>query len=177
MSFKYIDHINQASGQISDSVKMLVYKHDSELFDKIPFENDLAFTEPLIFAYFNSNSNVKPTLEQILWSYFKDQDKSGTFEITGDKSGIIYIPEYGYFIIDHKEDKLTCSFDKVLKLHKNEEEVIYVFEPIQKIRDTSISLFTHPSPLLDSFFRDSMGKQIQVELLRDEQHINNFKYY
>ena len=90
---------------------------------------------------------------------------------------MVYIPEYGYLEDENKEEKLTCSFDKVLKLHKNEEEVIYVFEPIQKIRDTSISLFTHPSPLLDSFFRDSMGKQIQVELLRDEQHINNFKYY
>ena len=165
--------INSGFGQIADSMKMLLYKQAQEIFEKIDFGNDVAFTEPLLFAYFNLN--LIPSLDQLLWSYFKKESKSGTFEVISDKEGIFYIPEYGYLITDSKKEKLTLSFDEILELNRNGEKVKYTFEPIQKIGGTPISLFTYPSPLLDPFFQDSNGSQTSVTLLSDKSHIKNFE--
>ncbi|MDE0472045.1 MAG: hypothetical protein OXH57_08900 [Ekhidna sp.] len=96
-------------GQIADSMKMILYKQYPELFEKIDFENDAAFTEPHLFAHFNSNFKHRFTLKQLLWSYFKDSNKSEAFEAATDKAGTALLPEYGHLITDHKEEKLTCS--------------------------------------------------------------------
>ena len=172
---KYLDVVHSGFGQIAGYTKMLLYKHDQELFDKIDFENDRAFTEPFIFSYFNSDLSVKPTLDQLLWHYFKDEKKTKPFELSTDSTGIAYIPEHGYLLTHCKEEKLTASFDGKLVLHKNGAEVNYKFESIQKVGDINLSLFTYPSSLLNPFFRDSEGKQVQVTLLKNEWHIGHFQ--
>ena len=53
MNFKI--WIEAGYAQIADSMKMLLYKQKSELFERIDFKDDEAFTEPLLFAYFNLN--------------------------------------------------------------------------------------------------------------------------
>ena len=167
--------LSHGYGMVADSMKMLIYKQNPDLFNKIDFENDTAFTKPQLFANFNSNLEIRPTLDQILLSYFKELDESETFEVVTDNSGIIYIPEYGYLITNNKKERLTCSYDGNLKLHINSEVVNYKLEPIQKVGDTSVSLYTHSSPLLDPFFRDSNGKSVKVKLLKDELLINDFE--
>jgi len=81
---RYQKLIELGSGLISDSMKMLLYKQNLDLFEKIDFENDRAFTEPLLFAYFNSISELRPSLEQLLWNYFKEENKLKTFDLIID---------------------------------------------------------------------------------------------
>ncbi len=54
-------------------IQLLLYKEDSTLLEKIDFENDNIFLEPLLFTYFNSkkyNSFPKEVLEEIMQGYF-----------------------------------------------------------------------------------------------------------
>lgn len=79
--------------EIIDTIKLLIYKEQSKLLEKVDFEDDNTFLEPLLFAYFNSNKEVAPSkgiLEEILQRYFLDKErrtlnetalKVGDFEI------------------------------------------------------------------------------------------------
>tara|TARA_B110000971_G_scaffold69706_1_gene71447 strand:- start:1167 stop:1379 length:213 start_codon:yes stop_codon:yes gene_type:complete len=59
--------------EIIDTIKILIYKKQQHLFEKLNIQDDEVFLEPLLFAYFNSKSNnlyPKEALEEMLQGYF-----------------------------------------------------------------------------------------------------------
>lgn len=40
--------------QIINTIQLLLYKENPDILEKINFEDDSIFLEPLLFAYFNS---------------------------------------------------------------------------------------------------------------------------
>ncbi len=54
--------------KITENIQILLYKETSSLLEKLNFENDKTFSEPLLFAYFNSKKHTpfpKEVLEEL----------------------------------------------------------------------------------------------------------------
>ena len=69
------DEIIENKAKLADNMKVLLYEEDNLLFNKLDFDNDDIFLEPLLFNYFNTNpKDRKYSLEQILLGYFKKKD-------------------------------------------------------------------------------------------------------
>jgi hypothetical protein len=84
---------------IINTIKLLIYKENPPLLDKIDFEDDNIFLEPLLFAYFNrKKDNLFPTelLYEIMQGYVV---KKESFLLTEsfNKAGVAYVPNLGYF--------------------------------------------------------------------------------
>lgn len=69
--------ITQNKIEIVNTIKLLLYKEQVSLFEKLDFEDDDTFLEPLLFSYFNSNkenTSLKGVLEELLQPYFLDKE-------------------------------------------------------------------------------------------------------
>lgn len=107
-----------------ENIQILLYKENSALLEKLNFENDNTFLEPLIFAYFNSkqyNPLPKGVLEELMQGYFT-KNESLKIEHSYNKNGIAYIPNIGYF-------------------KKGQPEL---FEPILEIEELEVVKELHP---------------------------------
>lgn len=129
--------------EIINTIKLLVYKENPSIFDKVDFDDDNIFLEPLLFTYFNSKKdNLFPAemLEEILQGYFIEKDEI-RIKHSYNKNGVAYIPNFGYY--------------------KNGEN--RSFEPIFKIKNISIELFKQPIKLLENVFRTRTDELINKE--------------
>lgn len=80
-------------------LKILIYKENFSLLEKLILEDDKTFSEPLLFAYFNSQKKgtfPKEILEEILQGYFKEEEPLKV-EHSYNKNDIAYIPNVGYY--------------------------------------------------------------------------------
>ena len=60
---------------ILDNIKTLIYIEDKSIFEKIDFDDDTIYLEPLLFAYFNSKKDKlfpKEILQEILPTLVRD---------------------------------------------------------------------------------------------------------
>ncbi len=115
---------------INNTIKLLIYKENQSLLQKINFEYDDIFLEPLLFAYFNSKKEglfPKKTLQEILQGYFTEKEAL-KIKYSFNKNNVAYIPYLGYF--------------------KKGENTPY--EPILKQGDFEIIKEIHP--LLEKYF-------------------------
>ncbi|WP_435261389.1 hypothetical protein [Tenacibaculum sp. nBUS_03] len=114
--------------KIVETLKLLVFKEIRTLFEKLDFDNDATFLEPLLFSYFNSkkdNSFSKEILEQILQGYFISNETVKLSQNIFNKKGIAYIPEKGYF------KKGSKNIDSAI-LKQGDFEIIKEVHPIQE---------------------------------------------
>ncbi len=84
---------------IINSIKILIYKEFRKAFDKIDFENDDIYLEPLLFSYFNSKKDnlfPKETITEILQGYYIQKEKH-KIKYSFNRNEIAYIPQVGYF--------------------------------------------------------------------------------
>src|SRR5690554_619502 len=82
-----------------DTIKLLLYKENLSLLEKLNFEDVKTFSEPLLFAYFNSkqySSFPKEVLEELMQGYFTEKEPL-KIEHSYNKNDIAYIPNVGYF--------------------------------------------------------------------------------
>lgn len=144
--------------------KVLIYNENLDLLNKISFDNDFVFLEPLLFVYFNKKKDNLFTTEmltEIMQGYFIIPDNFLLNE-SFNKNKIAYVPNSGYF--DNKKNKI---------------------DEIYKIKDTSIELLLHPIIHLKTIFRD-FNENVIVEnkieiskalsLKYEEALINAFQY-
>ncbi|MGY0407866.1 MAG: hypothetical protein ACWIPJ_05870 [Polaribacter sp.] len=73
---------------ITKVIKLLIYKENPIFFEKIDFDDDNVFLEPLLFS--------KEILIEILQGYFL-KEKKVNINYSFKKKGIAYIPKIGYF--------------------------------------------------------------------------------
>ena len=80
-------HVLNGQRELADTLRMLVYKRNSELFEKLDFDNEECFLNPLLFAWFTDHGTVFP-LERIFTEYSTER-VSGTYRrITGTATEI-----------------------------------------------------------------------------------------
>jgi len=124
-----------------DTLKLLIYKENPALLEKIDLDNDTIFLEPLLLAYFNSKKDnlFTPTmLTEIMQGYFAEQEPLLLKEAF-NKEGIAYVPNVGYF------DKKGNKIDDILK-----------------IKNTPFELIIYPLVHLKSIFRDNNENVINL---------------
>src|SRR5690554_8221685 len=83
-----------------DVIKTLFYQKEPYLISFLSID-DKVFSEPLLFAYFNSKQYSfypKEILEEIMQSYFTEKEPL-KMEHSYNKNGIAYIPEMDYINI------------------------------------------------------------------------------
>lgn len=118
---------------IINVVKLLIYKENPSILEKIDFEDEEIFLEPLFFAYFNSKKHKTFTplmLTEIMQGYFVKKE-SICLKESYNKCGIAYVPNLGYF------DKTGNKVDN-----------------IHIIQNTSFELLIHPIVHLKNIFKD-----------------------
>lgn len=153
---------------LSDSLKVIIYNHNQSLFELLNFEDDRTFTEPMLFAYFNSKASPKPSLEQILWGYIDQKEKLSNFEVLTDKNGAIYLPSYGYLLTNSKEQLIDFKYrnDKI-QLSRAGQVIDFKFESLSCFLNSPIEMFKYSTSLLDPYFVNEDGSQVEVKFLEE----------
>ncbi len=116
--------------EIANTIKLLLYKENQSLLEKVDFDDDNVFLEPLLFAYFNSKKDnffSNDLLIEIMQGYFIEK---GTIKIKNGQN-TTYVPEFGYF----------------------NKGAVVPFESISKIKNTTIEVLKYPIELLMDIFK------------------------
>ena len=95
-----------------ETIQLLLYKEKPTLLNKVNFDDDNIFLEPLLFAYFNSKKDnlfSETMLTEIMQGYFIEKEPLILKE-SFNNEGIAYVPNLGYF------DKNGSKIDDILKI-------------------------------------------------------------
>ena len=150
--FMIFDFLND----ITNNIKLLLYKENPSLLEKIDFEDENVFLEPLLFAYFNSKKDnlfTKEMLTEIMQGYFVEKEPLLVKE-SFNNEGVAYLPNLGYF-------------------HKNKTKV----DDICIIQNSSIELLIHSIIHLKTIFKDFNENNIdesKIEISKEFslKHVN-----
>ena len=137
--------------KIIEILQILLYKENPSLLEKINFEDDNIFLEPLLFAYFNSKKDnlfSEIMLTEITQGYFVEKE-SLLLKESFNNEGIAYVPNLGYF---DKEGKKV--------------------DDIFIIQNSSIELLIHPIVHLKSIFRDFNENVIEENKIEISKEIS-----
>ena len=149
---------------VIENIQILLYKESPLTLEKIDFEDDNVFLEPLLFAYFNSKKNnlfSEDMLTEIMQGYFIEKEPLLLKE-SFNNEGIAYVPNLGYF--DKKGNKV---------------------DDVCMINNTSIELLIHPVTHLKHIFKDFNENNIdeskieisKTQSLRYERSLTNALQY
>jgi len=119
--------LDQSRVYISNTMKMLLYKQQPALIQKVDFENDKTFLEPSLLAYFNEKEGCEfpdEMISEYLQGYFLKKEEIQANH-TLNHFDVAYLPEIGYVKKDQKQ----------------------TFLPVVYIEDTSIEILRYPIPL------------------------------
>jgi|TARA_B110000037_G_C17127386_1_gene508850 hypothetical protein len=166
---------NEGKNELIENIKILLYKYDSSIFDKIDYEDDDIYQEPLLYAYFNSKAK-KIDLDIIIYGYTKEKLRPEKLKVKSDTYGKFYLPKIGWFITNenNKNYELHKTTNNLYTLYSKEVICNYTFEPIEIIKGTNIELLKYPVPLLEELYYDVDGSIIDVEIenITKSQRIN-----
>jgi hypothetical protein len=140
---KILEKIYDNQIELINTIKLLIYKENQSLLEKVDFEDDDVFLQPLLFSYFNSKKdNPFPVelLEEIIQGYFIEKQEI-KINHSFNNQNIAYIPKIGYY--------------------QNEENNF--IESIVKIKNTNIEVLKYPTNLLKNIFRTTSGNLIEKE--------------
>jgi hypothetical protein len=171
------DFVLSGNQSLSENIKILLYQTDSTIFDRIDFNNEAIYKEPLLFAYFKSIKTNFHDLDIILYGYTKSHLRPLKIQVTTDEFGKIYLPNIGWLITDEREQlyDMIRQKDKIA-LWKNNELVRFTFEPIELVRGTNIELLKYSIPLLKQFYYDVEQSPVEVEIANiTQKHKKNLR--
>lgn len=143
MNLFFMEKILDNQIEIVNTIKLLIYKETPSLLEKVDFDDDKVFLEPLLFAYFNSKKEyLFPTemLEEIMQGYFVKSEEI-KINYSFNKNNIAYLPSIGYF-------------------RKGESAP---FEPIQIIENTNIEIFKGSINMLQHIFKNASSGLINQD--------------
>ena len=156
--------------EITNTIKLLIYKENLTLLEKVDFEDDNVFLEPLLFSYFNSkkeNTFSNELLEEILQGYFIKKEVLKVIH-SFNKNGIANIPQLGYF----KKGENT-PFEPILKIDQ--------FEILKETHPTQNQYFieyyrghiVNANPIHNSVWQDNY-KELEKAILIIKEYLPNF---
>lgn len=162
--------LEDGSINLSQNIKILLYKQNPNIFEILDFEDELVYKEPLLIAYFNNKSINRQTLDSVIYGY---SNKNITYNLVSDEFGRIYLPNIGWFLTTTPNHSFV--FDKLsMKLFKQNIEVDFIFEEIELIENTAIELLKYSVPLLKQFYFNTENELLDVEIEKiTQKHIKN----
>ena len=116
---------------IIKNIATLLYKENPSLVEKLDFDNEHVFLEPLLFAYFNTKKDKlfsQNVLYELMQGFCAVKEPLYLNQMF-NKVGVAYIPNLGYF--DTKGNKI---------------------DEISIIENTSIELILYPIKILNNIF-------------------------
>ncbi len=135
-----IGQLAKSKQQISNTIRSLILQENPSLLEKLDYNNDEIFLEPLLFAFFNGKKeNLFPhdMLEEIMQGYFlKEYPIQNKHPF--NKNKITYIPNRGFFL---KKKKVPL-------------------EPQLFIKGTNIEVLKYPVSVLDYIYKDFSDQMI-----------------
>lgn len=155
--------------EIIDTIKLLIYKENPSLLEKVDFEDDNIFLEPLLFTYFNSKkdnlfSNVM--LTEIMQGYFIEKEPLLLNEsFTNDK--IAYVPNLGYY------DKQGNKIDDIQKI--DVFEIVKSNHPLLKkyFYEFYKGHIVNANPIFNSVWQDNR-KEFEQAILIIKENLPTF---
>src|SRR5690606_41617181 len=89
-----------------DLLKSLVYHHDSNLFSQLDFDNDRAFSDPVVFHYLFSPKIPNSSLVRWLYGYIHPDLRPASLIVRADRNVIVNMLIFGFLIL-HRYEKVT----------------------------------------------------------------------
>lgn len=157
-----LDHLDDGRQHMAEAMKSLLYHADPVLFETLDFYDDASFLEPMLFSYFQA-PDPTISLGQILFGAIAAEKRPLRTAVRSDHEGIIYLPNYGYFLTDHRDAYLDLEWDPQLQrasLSANGSEVAFRFEDILRVTGTLIEVYRYPHPLLNRFHVNEEGTAV-----------------
>jgi hypothetical protein len=156
--------------EIINTIKLLIYKDNPTLLEKVDFEDDNVFVEPLLFSYFNAknkNQFSNEILEEILQGYFRNQE---ILKVTHsfNKNGIAYLPQRGYF-----RNGENTPFESIFKI--DEFEILKELHPIQDnyLREYYKGHIINKKPVHKSVWKENY-KDVEKAILIIKEYLPKF---
>jgi hypothetical protein len=171
MDFFYEEY-DKCLAETIDSLKILLYKRHIDIFERLDFENDEIYQEPLLFAYITQNETK--WLDAIIYGYEKKvKDKILVFT---NKNGTIYIPKIGYFKtnIPNSSFFLSKNMNDYVLTDNNGKKINFIYDSICYL-DEGIELVKTQHPLLQCFFSNLENRNVDVDIENVySKHISHF---
>lgn len=145
-----INEFDHAELHLIENVKASLYAIDNNIYEKLDFYNDSIYLNPLFFYCLN---NKKNDLNEILIGSYSENAK---FNIYVDSSGIIYIPNFGVFQLQIKNQMIEVNKTKEAFDFKNLVGNIleYTNTPLKKSQ-YGMKFFEHTHSFLKPMFSNS----------------------
>jgi hypothetical protein len=172
---KYDSWIKEGRVLIVDTIKIILYKKAPDLFELLDFEDDKAFTEPLLFAFFNSKEQNNHSLEQILWGYIGRDRRPNKILVKSDTNGLVYLPAFGYLETKNANMTLFLHFlSNQIHLTDNDEKAV-AFDYLNLKKVDFFHINSSQPALLEPFFLSEEGKKVEVELVNQDRNIESLE--
>ncbi len=138
--------------QFQDTFRKLIYQNYPAIFDKLDYYNDDHFIDSLLFGYFNGLKGI--SLEQIVGNELGDLSN---LNVTGDRYGVGYVPNHGYYSSDTPNAKIAIgedNFDPVVVLEKH----------------NNIELCLHTNPYFTHLMEENGGNEDCIKGVPTQPH-------
>lgn len=143
---------------VIDSMKKMLFNRHNDIFDRLDFENDMIFLEPLLYSYVYQTNDK--WLDSIIYGY--EKIKKPSIEIFSNSEGIIYMPQEGYFKTNYPNQAFVLITNYNQKdILLNEKKIDYVFEPLLFL-DNGMELVKYQHPLFDPIFHDIVKEALEI---------------
>ena len=167
------DNFDACLIDVEQTLKSLLYKRHPSIFDRIDFEDDSLFSEPLLYSYLTQNDNK--WLDSIILGY--EYDRVRSISIFTNAQGIAYLPQIGYFETPYLRTELVLNNDlldyKVYKI--NGEIAEFSYYPLTFLSE-GFELVTAQHPLWERLYIDAQDIQTDVNVM-DRYAINQSSFF
>jgi hypothetical protein len=147
-----------------DNLKLITYNIYSTIFDFLDFENDNAFQEPLLYAFFNSPKRQNIELLKCILLGYMDADKQDNIEI--DFTDVFESGSLNSFLLPRIGLLNTAEYSPQEKLSGTQflRQAAQYIEPLYTLKDKDISIIPLQLDLLAPFYYDSNHVQLDVDI-------------
>jgi hypothetical protein len=149
--------IEDGQEYLAESIKLLIYQSDSELFERLDFNDDRIFLEPFLFSYFTAKTKLPIGLHQLLFGYLEKENRYESTAVFADEQGVIYMPNIGYFFTTLENETVQLSYvqnTEKFELWTDDRQIDFEFQPPLMIPGTSIELYKYSNPFFRPYFAE-----------------------
>jgi HEXXH motif-containing protein len=152
--------------QLADTLRLLVYKADPDLFDQLDFDSARCFLDPLLFAYFTDPAPTLP-LPQLLYGLIPAERRPPSVELRTDANGRAYLPGIGELettVVDRSIELRRDPASSDPTCHMDGQDLPTRWRTPLIVPGTGIEVLRDRHPLLDRFFTDAEGAPVEFEM-------------
>lgn len=151
-------------------IKVLLYKRVPDIFDRIDFNLDSIYHEPLLLYYLKQNDDI--WLDSILYGY--ETKKKERILVFSDKDGWIYLPNFGYLGTNYPNQSITLiTQGEEITLAIGNKNIPFSYEPLLVI-EPEIVVIKHCHPLmLIAFLQQGNKPDVLIEKNPEIHYISN----